>query len=419
MRPKLWNYNLPKYNRLTVLSKDGLCAADKWTVRCDCGNVRSMVAHLVVYGKNQSCGCLHKERAAQRLRGQTHSRHEHGESRKNRWFKHYKINASERKLEFTLSETAFLDLCNKPCYYCAANPEYRAPTNREYGGAFLSGLDRVDNRKGYSEENCVPSCSNCNRMKGDLSHDDFIISCSRVSTIHHVGDVDFDAVYKRLLRALLNSPKSASPRGIYTHEIRSTTYVLLNPDKSRINFETTGIPERQRIYDNYVKNELAWYKDGSLSAVSAPSKFWLNLADSSGNVVSNYGYIVLHDKKYPGNKSGVDYIVEELSADADSRRAVIHYSEPKYLINSRDVPCTLTAQFFVRNNALSVHVYQRSCDIIKGLSYDVPWHAWLLLHVAKKLNLRAGSITHTIGSLHLYTSDALLASKIVEVKRQA
>ena len=42
------------------------------------------------------------------------------------------------------------------------------------GPYVYNGVDRVDNERGYSLENCVPCCKFCNRMKRDLGKKEFL-----------------------------------------------------------------------------------------------------------------------------------------------------------------------------------------------------------------------------------------------------
>lgn len=72
---------------------------------------------------------------------------------------HFRINAEARGINFELTNEQVLDLCSKPCFYC--------------GKERCLGIDRIDNSKGYTIDNCVPCCGCCNRMKMDLSLDFF------------------------------------------------------------------------------------------------------------------------------------------------------------------------------------------------------------------------------------------------------
>ena len=48
-----------------------------------------------------------------------------------------------------------------------------------------NGLDRKDNNIGYSLDNCIPACHTCNRMKMDLSYDEFMTKIKQTYEIHY------------------------------------------------------------------------------------------------------------------------------------------------------------------------------------------------------------------------------------------
>ena len=72
-----------------------------------------------------------------------------------------KGNARRRNLEFSLPRALFDDLVTDNCFYCGAAPE---PVN---------GIDRVDNARGYVEDNVVTACRWCNRAKDVRSRSEF------------------------------------------------------------------------------------------------------------------------------------------------------------------------------------------------------------------------------------------------------
>lgn len=61
-----------------------------------------------------------------------------------------------RGLEFTLTFEQYAELITKSCHYCEGPLPQTA-----------YGLDRVNNTRGYTIENVVPCCKECNRLKGD------------------------------------------------------------------------------------------------------------------------------------------------------------------------------------------------------------------------------------------------------------
>lgn len=110
-------------------------------------------------------------------------------SLKSQWGKHikdpvvqligsYKRGAIKRSLEFILTREEFEQIINKPCYYCNSLPVLR---NINKNVLICNGIDRENNNEGYSQKNCLPCCKICNIMKSNLSRDDFIEHCKKIS----------------------------------------------------------------------------------------------------------------------------------------------------------------------------------------------------------------------------------------------
>ena len=71
---------------------------------------------------------------------------------------------------FSLSEREFINMSNKPCSYCGKE-----------GGE----IDRIDNSKGYTLDNCVSCCQKCKTMKGELTVHEFISQCREISNVQN------------------------------------------------------------------------------------------------------------------------------------------------------------------------------------------------------------------------------------------
>lgn len=223
----------------------------------------------------------------------------------------------------------------------------------------------------------------------------------------------FDLAYKTILGQVYNCGLASHPRGL---EIRELTNVVFTAPamNCRIDFASTEAHERQTVWEAYVKKELEWYLGGNDDAQSAPAKFWHSLADKAGKINSNYGKMVLHDKKYPGDLTALQSAISILMRDPDSRQAVLFYSNPAYYTDGcKDVPCTIAAQVLVRDNKVQMNVHQRSTDLITGIAFDFPWHAYVLKRLADSLEREPGCITHFSGSLHLYERNFDLARRIL------
>lgn len=86
-------------------------------------------------------------------------------------FHKYKRSAKNRGYEFTLSMAFFVQHVHAECHYC---------------GEVISkvGFDRVDNAKGYTEDNVVPCCPPCNLMKRSHTYADFIQRAKLIAKKH-------------------------------------------------------------------------------------------------------------------------------------------------------------------------------------------------------------------------------------------
>jgi hypothetical protein len=84
----------------------------------------------------------------------------------------YKSSAKQRGIHWDLSKEQFLSFWRQDCYHC------RDPIPS-------IGIDRVDSNLGYSLENCVACCTQCNLSKLDHTEDEWLTHMLRV--LKHKG----------------------------------------------------------------------------------------------------------------------------------------------------------------------------------------------------------------------------------------
>ena len=65
-------------------------------------------------------------------------------------------------------------------------------------------------------------------------------------------------------------------------------------------------------------------------------------------------------------------------------------------------PCHTFSQFFVSNNKLSCHLYQRSCDMFLGVPFNIASYSLFTHMLAKECNFEVGNFIHTLGDFHIY-----------------
>lgn len=175
-----------RYGRLVVTNVEGL-GAGKHAVaicQCDCGNVTKVSSHLLK--KIKSCGCSQYDLNFIKKRdADSYNCLPKGEAMMNSYFHSYVNAAKKRNLPFTLTKQQFIDLTSMSCHYCGAEPTYKMLYKKDgrpmhNGGIVVNGVDRMNNTDGYSLENSVACCSECNFAKHARSKESFVAHCQRV-----------------------------------------------------------------------------------------------------------------------------------------------------------------------------------------------------------------------------------------------
>jgi 5-methylcytosine-specific restriction endonuclease McrA len=78
-----------------------------------------------------------------------------------------------RKRGLNISYELFQKLTQSVCYYCGSLPS-NLHKYKDYKPYLYNGLDRLMPSGGYTEDNIVPCCWRCNRMKTNMTHDTFL-----------------------------------------------------------------------------------------------------------------------------------------------------------------------------------------------------------------------------------------------------
>jgi hypothetical protein len=85
-------------------------------------------------------------------------------------YKELKKNAKQRGIQMQLSKDEFILISSTSCYFCK-------------GINVTLGIDRFDNKLGYTKENCVSCCSVCNYMKAQHTAKYFIEHISKIYNV--------------------------------------------------------------------------------------------------------------------------------------------------------------------------------------------------------------------------------------------
>lgn len=200
---------------------------------------------------------------------------------------------------------------------------------------------------------------------------------------------DLGVSYAGLLSAVKFQGREVSPRGMKVVEARPLVLRLTDP--SRCFVARPGF-SRALMYAEMAMIVAGRYDQQLYADVARPETVALLTAFGA------YG---------PRVRNQLPQVVDELTADPDSRRAMVYVGDNQDLAVVRsgretDMPCTATWQFTVRGGRLNMLVSMRSWDLVWGLGYDLPVFVTAQRLVAHALRLPVGDYTHVAGSGHIY-----------------
>lgn len=230
---------------------------------------------------------------------------------------------------------------------------------------------------------------------------------------------NFTDCYIDLLKLVYENPDfEAAPRMQKIKEKLGVTFKITNP-RDRVptvfgrDFSTP-----------YMVAELLWYLSGNNKTewISRYSAFWKNISDDGETANSAYGARLFFEnqKIADGRFVQKDYVINELRKDRDSRRAVMHIRVPSDSLDAKlDMPCTLTLQFFIRDEKLHMVTSMRSSDLIFGIAYDIPAFTIFQELIANELGVDVGDYIHTSNSLHIYERHFAMVEKILQSKEDS
>lgn len=167
------------YGKWTVLEvfKDGRY----WMCKsvCVCNKIKIHRMNVLTGGKSKSCKSCRDRSSWDRKIPKPLT----DENAFTKVYGSYRNKATRKKLPFSLSREITKYLMLKNCFYCDEKPSNVTPAPPDRKGLVFTynGLDRLDSNKGYDINNVLPCCKYCNRMKSDLTFDEFIQRIMKIS----------------------------------------------------------------------------------------------------------------------------------------------------------------------------------------------------------------------------------------------
>ena len=185
-----------------------------------------------------------------------------------------------------------------------------------------------------------------------------------------------------------------------TKELGNYLYMVLEPD----------IADIEGVHLDWVEAEWEDRMRGGLNPGTSHKKrpeVWTEFLEgkdkTSKTHIGRFSYT--YSERMGGHH--IQRIIDELKIHPTSRQLYLPVWTPidEERRGKRRVPCSLGYWFVYRSNALHVTYMMRSCDFITHYPNDVCLTTLLLEYVAEKANVTPGTLTHYIGSFHVYAKD--------------
>ena len=207
------------------------------------------------------------------------------------------------------------------------------------------------------------------------------------------------------LWAILNQGEERKPRGHLTKE------VLANQTRIDMREPIVNVGERKMGY-KFMCAEAAWILSGDnrVSSIKPYSKVIERFSDDGTYYHGAYGPKVVDQ---------ISYIVKTLLEDNDSRQALLNIWRENPGM-TKDVPCTVSLQFLIRDGRLHCIDTMRSSDLWLGWVYDIFNMSMIARSIQIELRNRGldvilGDLFLNAGSSHLYEQHFDKAEQIVKM----
>ncbi|QQN26962.1 thymidylate synthase [Pseudomonas syringae group genomosp. 3] len=175
----------------------------------------------------------------------------------------------------------------------------------------------------------------------------------------------------------------------------------------------------KKLHFKSIINEMIWFLNGDTNTKWLKEngvKIWDEWATEDGDLGPVYGkQWTAWPTKDGKTINQIDYVVNTLKTNPNSRRILFHGWNVEYLPdesvspqeNARNgkmalPPCHLLYQFYVANNKLSTHLYIRSSDLLLGNPYNLAGASFLTHMLAQQCDLGVGEVVVTMGDAHIY-----------------
>lgn len=202
-----------------------------------------------------------------------------------------------------------------------------------------------------------------------------------------------------------------------------------NPRKDRTGVGTYSVFGRQmrfnlnegfpllttkKVHLKSIIYELLWFLKGETNIRYLKDNkvsIWDEWASPEGELGPVYGK---QWRSWEGPNGKVDQIrgvIEEIKRNPNSRRLLVVSFNPADLPKVAPPACHTLFQFYVKDDQISLQLYQRSADLMLGVPFNIASYSLFLMMVAQVTGLKPYEFVHTFGDVHIYSNHVVGAKE--------
>lgn len=170
-----------------------------WIVKCTkCGKLQEQSIPNMKKHKKDTCFYCEHPNSSKPAFGRTRQACMNIDER---IYTYYKNSVENRNLdplnkqkEWNLNFEQYKKLIHSNCFYCGEPPTNDNVWNKsgkrssDIEEVYINGIDRIDSNKGYSIDNCVPCCPQCNHMKLHYTTEQFFHKIKQIYNYQKMFD---------------------------------------------------------------------------------------------------------------------------------------------------------------------------------------------------------------------------------------
>jgi thymidylate synthase len=246
-----------------------------------------------------------------------------------------------------------------------------------------------------------------------------------------------DIIYLELLNTILHSGNRKQDR-------TNTGTISIFGEQLKFNLSDGSIPllTTKKMHWPSIIHELLWYISGSTNNNDLEAnnvRIWREWADSNGDLGPLYGRQL---RKWGGSHDQLQYIIDQLRSNPDSRRMVVSYWDPTILpyeniepklnpalgkqalapchysweVYTRELSSKEIDNNFGKTRAMSLKLNMRSIDMFLGAPFNIAQYSILLHMLCHITNMVPEFFVWSGGDAHIYTNHIEQVHK--QIKRE-